>query len=83
VTLVVGVVRPRVRHIVQHVLSVHTVALRDGEETFGTEGSFGVDVETLAFAAFHVAGELWRSGRVSGGMGEMEKGGRTWQVTAS
>lgn len=51
----VGVVRPRVRNVVENVLAVHAVALGDGKQTLGTERALGIDVETLALASLHVA----------------------------
>lgn len=56
--LVVGVVGPSVRDVVEDVLSVHAVALGDGEEADGTESALGVDVEALALSSLHVDREL-------------------------
>lgn len=55
----IGVVGPRVRDVVENVFAVHTVAFSDGEQTLGTEGTLRVDVEALALATLHVAGQLW------------------------
>lgn len=58
----VGVVGACVRHVVEHVLAVHAVALRDCEQAFGTKRALGVDVQALALTAPHVARELCASG---------------------
>mmetsp|Transcript_23843 Transcript_23843/g.48703 ORF Transcript_23843/g.48703 Transcript_23843/m.48703 type:complete len:208 (-) Transcript_23843:28-651(-) len=46
--LVVGVVCPRVCHVVQHVVSVQTVSLSDCDEALRTECPFRVDVQRFA-----------------------------------
>lgn len=56
----IGVVGPRVRDVVEDVFAVHAVTFGDGEQTLGTEGTLRVDVEALALASLHVAGQLWR-----------------------
>lgn len=55
----IGVVGPRVRDVVEDIFAVHAVTFRDGEQTLGTEGPLRVDVEALALASLHVAGQLW------------------------
>jgi hypothetical protein len=54
----IRIVRSCVGNIVQYLLSVQSVTLGDCQETHGTEGTFGIDVETLAFATAHAYREL-------------------------
>lgn len=57
-SLMIGVVGPRVRNVVQHLFAVESVTFSDGEQTDWSEGTFRVDVQALSFASVHLDGEL-------------------------
>ena len=54
----VGIIGARVRDVVEHFFAREPVPVRDGEEPYGAESPFRVDVETFPLAAAHVEGEL-------------------------
>jgi hypothetical protein len=54
----VGIVSSGIRDVVEHFFSVEPVPLRDGEQTNGAEGAFGIDVETLALSTAHADRQL-------------------------
>jgi hypothetical protein len=54
----IRVIGSSIGNIVQHLFSVQSIALGDCQETNGTEGTFGIDVEALAFATAHAYGKL-------------------------
>jgi hypothetical protein len=54
----IRVVRSSVGYIIQHLLAVQPEPLSDGQHSYRSKGSFGVDVEALSFATSHRDREL-------------------------
>jgi hypothetical protein len=54
----IRIIRPRICDIIQYLFSVQSIALRNGQETHGTESAFSINVQTLAFPATHAYGKL-------------------------
>jgi hypothetical protein len=54
----VGIVSSSIGHIVEDFLSNKPVSLGNCQESNWSEGSLGIDVETLALASTHIKGQL-------------------------
>lgn len=52
------VVGPGICHIVQHLLTLQSIAIRHREETYRPKRSLGVNVQALSFTASHVKRQL-------------------------
>lgn len=42
--LVIGIIRSRIRDIVQYFFPIQAIPFRDGEQPYGTKRAFGVDI---------------------------------------
>ena len=62
----VRVVGSGIGHIVQHIIPTQLVSLGHGQQSLRAEGAFGVDVQTFAFGAAHINGQLTRDGQSVG-----------------
>ena len=49
--LVLAVVRPRIGHVVQHIIGIETEPFTDLDETFGSECILCIDIEGLSLAS--------------------------------
>ena len=56
----VGVISTSTCHIVEHSGAVQTVSVSHCYQSLRSEGTFRVDIETLAFTPSHVSGKLTR-----------------------